>query len=53
MEVKDLVELNAQELEQVNGGISWIGGLGFVGAMFSNSYLRELEITGRDKLTHL
>ena len=27
MEIKDLVELNAQELEQVNGGISWIGGV--------------------------
>ncbi len=47
------MELNAQELEQVNGG-RWLGGvLGFVGAMFSNSYLRELEITGSSKLIHL
>lgn len=47
------MELNAQELEQVNGG-GWIGGfLGFVGAMMSNSYLRELEIKGSSKLIHL
>ena len=47
------MELNAQELEQVNGG-GWLGGvLGFVGAMMSNSYLRELEIKGRSTPAHI